>query len=206
MTKASACLLLIVLALVAVPASAQAPASAQKPGRFYVGAGAGGVHSMDYCGPFFDTVVVSCDNTSSGYKVFGGIQILDFLAVEAGYADLGKFTSDLQIFGIPVSDATSIRGPLLEAVVSLPLFEGFSLLGKAGGIYWSIDQDFVVAGTPVSQTTSGVDMMLGFGAQYYFNRHFGLRAEYEYFPNLGSASQSGDTDLSFYSLSVLFRF
>jgi OOP family OmpA-OmpF porin len=91
-------------------------------------------------------------------------------------------------------------------VVSLPLFEGFSVLGKAGGVYWSIDQDFVVAGTPVSQTASGVDMVLGFGVQYYFNRHFGLRAEYEYFPNLGSASETGDTDLNFYSLSVLFRF
>ena len=32
-------------------------------------------------------------------------------------------------------------------------------------------------------------MVLGVGAQYYFNRHFGLRAEYEYFPNLGSASR-----------------
>ena len=200
MTWASRCLLLIVLTL------ATAPASAQKPGRFYAGAGGGGVHSMDYCGPYFDTVVVTCDNTTLGYKVFGGMQILEFLAVEAGYANLGKLTSDLEILGIPVSDETRIGGPLLEAVFTLPLFEGFSVMGKAGGIYWSIEQDFVVAGTPVSQTTSGVDMVLGLGAQYYFNRHFALRAEYEYFPNLGSASESGDTDLSFYSLSVVFRF
>lgn len=206
MTKATGCLLLIVLALVAAPAFPQAPASVQKPGRFYVGAGGGGVHSMDYCGPYFNTVVVTCDNTALGYKAFAGVQILDFLAVEGGYANLGKFTSDLQILGIPVSDETRIHGPLLEAVFTLPLFEGFSVLGKAGGMYWSVEQDFVIAGTPVSQTTSGVDMVLGFGAQYYFNRHFGIRAEYEYFPNLGSASESGDTDLSFYSLSVLFRF
>jgi OOP family OmpA-OmpF porin len=49
-------------------------------------------------------------------------------------------------------------------------------------------------------------MVLGVGAQYYFNRHFGVRAEYQYFPNLGSSSTTGDTDLNFFSLSVLFRF
>jgi hypothetical protein len=45
---------------------------------------------MDYCGPYFDTVVVTCDNTALSYKVFGGMQILELLAVEAGYANLGK--------------------------------------------------------------------------------------------------------------------
>ena len=82
--------------------------------------------------------------------------------------------------------------------MTLPLFEGFSVFGKAGGIYWTNEQDFVVAGMPVSQSTSGLDMVLGAALQYYFNTHFGLRAEYEYFPNLGSASQSGDLDMSFY--------
>ena len=51
-----------------------------------------------------------------GYKAFAGVQILDFLGVEGGYADLGKFTSDFRIYNIPVSDETSIRGPFLEAV------------------------------------------------------------------------------------------
>ena len=201
MTKPLGCLLIVVFALAAASAWAQ-----QKPGRFYVGAGAGGIHSMDYCGPYFNTVVLSCDNTSWGYKGFAGFQILDYLAVEAGYADLGKFTSDLEVYGVALSNQTKIRGPVLEVVGMLPLFEGFSVLGKAGGIYWTLDQDYVIAGTPVSQSTSGVDMVLGAGLQYYFNSHFGLRAEYEYFPNLGSSSKSGDTDLSFYSVSVLFRF
>jgi hypothetical protein len=79
-------------------------------------------------------------------------------------------------------------------------------VGKVGGIYWSLDQDFVVAGVPESQSSSGIDMVLGLDAQYQFNRHFAVRAEYEYFPNLGRASETGDTDLGFFSLSALFRF
>jgi hypothetical protein len=57
-------------------------------------------------------------------------------------------------------------------VFTLPLFEGFSVLGKAGGMYWSVEQDFVMTGTPVSQTISGANVVLRFGAQYCFNRHF----------------------------------
>ena len=192
--------LLVVLTVAAIQAAAE------QPSRFYVGAGGGAAHSIDYCGPYFDTVVLNCDNTTVAYKAFGGVQLLDFLAVEAGYANLGKLTSDLSVLGVPVSNETKISGPLLEAVGELRLFDGFSVLAKAGGIYWSIDQDFVIGGTPVSQSDSGVDMVLGLGAQYDFNRHFGVRVEYEYFPNLGSASTTGDTDLNFYSVSVLFRF
>jgi hypothetical protein len=77
MTIASRCLLLIALAI------ATTSAAAQQSARFYVGAGGGQVHSMDYCGPYFDTVVVACEDTTLAYKVFGGMQLLDFLAVEA---------------------------------------------------------------------------------------------------------------------------
>jgi OOP family OmpA-OmpF porin len=201
MTKASRCLLLIALAVVMTSTAAQQPT-----GRFYVGAGGGQVRSKDYCGPYFDTVVVACDNATLAYKVFGGVQLLDFLAVETGYADLGEFTSELEVAGTPVNDKTRVRGPLLEAVVSLPIAGGLSVLGKAGGIYWSLEQDFVVAGVPQSDSNSGVEMVLGLGAQYQFNRHFAIRAEYEYFPNLGKASETGDTDLTFFSLSALMRF
>jgi hypothetical protein len=45
MTKASRGLLLIALAI------AMTCAAAQQSGRFYVGAGGGQVHSMDYYGP-----------------------------------------------------------------------------------------------------------------------------------------------------------
>lgn len=171
-----------------------------------MGAGGGVTHSVDYCGPFFDTVVLSCDNTRPAYRAFAGVQVLDFLAVEAGYADLGKLKSELTVLGTPVSDEVRFRGPLLEAVASLRVTKSFALLGKAGGIYWSLDRDFVIGGTPGSQSASGVDMVLGLGMQYMFGTHFGVRAEYEYFPNLGKASETGDTDLNFYSASVLFRF
>lgn len=181
-------------------------AAAQDGSRWYLGAGGGHVHSMDYCGPYFDTDVLACDNTAVGFKAFGGVNLGRYLAIEAGYVDLGKLTSDLLIVGVPLHDETRAGGATLEAIGILPITDRFSLLATAGGIYWTLEQDVTVAGTPVNASTSGLDMVLGLGLQYQFTPHFGLRAAYQYFPNLGKASETGDTDINFYALDAILRF
>jgi len=181
-------------------------AAAKDGSRWYLGAGGGHVHSMDYCGPCFDTDVLSCDNTAVGFKAFGGVNLGRHLAIEAGYVDIGKFTSDLLILGVPLHDETRAGGATLEAVGILLTTDRFSVLATAGGIYWTLKQNVTVAGTPVNASTSGLDMVLGLGMQYQFTRHFGLRMGYQYFPNLSKASETGDTDINFYSLDAILRF
>ena len=69
------------------------PAVAQGLNGFYAGATVGKSKARDWC-TGADGFVVSCDDRKNAWKLFGGYQITRNFAVEAGYANLGKFSAD----------------------------------------------------------------------------------------------------------------
>jgi OOP family OmpA-OmpF porin len=182
-----------------------AAGAADNSSGFYIGAGVGNSRAQDWCGPYIDTIVVSCDNNRIGYKLFGGYQLNDFLGLEAAYVDFGKFSSQLVISGIPVSDAIRVRGGTLQAVLSLPIVQGFTLFAKGGGIYWDVKSDTTIGGVPANRSGTGFDAALGAGAQYFLTRDFAVRAEWEYYPNLGN-QDIGDNDYNLLSIAALWKF
>jgi OOP family OmpA-OmpF porin len=190
-----------------VPALAAAAEPVADPRGFYLGAGAGASRAEDWCGPYFDTVVLTCDNSTVGYKLYGGYRFNEFLGVEAAYLDLGELRFDGLYLGTPVTNLFDLRGATLQAVFHLPITREFSVLGKAGGIYWDLTNETTLPGFAASSGRNGFDVALGAGVQYFLTRHFALRAEYEYFPNLGSLnSVAGDVDQSLFTVGALWKF
>jgi OOP family OmpA-OmpF porin len=201
-----ALLRLTLLALAFAPPLAAAAGPGKDQRGFYAGAAVGPSRAEDWCGPFFDTVVLSCDNSELGYKVFGGYRFNDFLGVEAAYVDFGRFSADLVILGDAVSDKARFRGGTAQAVLYLPITGQFDLFGKAGGIYWDVRSDTTINGAPANRSGNGFDVAVGIGAQYSLTRHFALRAEYELFPNLGNADTTGDVDQHLVTLGAVWKF
>jgi OOP family OmpA-OmpF porin len=190
-----------------VPAFAAAAEPAANPRGFYLGAGAGVSRAEDWCGPYFDTTILACDNNTTGYKLYGGYRFNEFLGVEAAYVDLGTLRLDAVYLGSPVTTRTDLRGATLQGVVHLPIGRAFSLFGKAGAIYWDLKNQASGAGFPASTKDNGVDVTVGAGGQYFLTRHFALRAEYEYFPNLGTLDAiAGDVDHHLFTIGGLFKF
>ena len=101
-----------------VSAAALAALSAQAEG-LYVG---GSVGPTRYRGP--DIGGLSTDRSGTGGKLYGGYEITPNFSVEAGYANLGKASSD-------AGDVKS-HGIYVDAVGKVPLSESFSALGRIG--------------------------------------------------------------------------
>ena len=79
--KKSALCLAIVLIAVTVPASASDTG-------FYLGAGIG-QSSIDIK-EFYPSLGDSLEQNSDAFKAYGGYRFLKFIAIEAGYTDLGS--------------------------------------------------------------------------------------------------------------------
>lgn len=62
--------------------------------------------------------------SSSGLRLVGGNQISQYLAVEAEYLDLGKFTGD--------TVSVAAKGVGLSGLLSIPVSTSLSVFGKAG--------------------------------------------------------------------------
>lgn len=140
-------------------AVAAAQAQTQPTSGPYVG---GSLSNSRYKGP--DIGGVSTDRSSTGGKVYGGYQINPNIAVEAGYADLGKAESA----------AGSVRGNgiFVDAVGTVPLGNNFSALGRIGAFNGK-------AKTSGGANDRSTNPKVGLGLQYDFNPQTGLRAEWE---------------------------
>jgi OOP family OmpA-OmpF porin len=204
MTKALPGLVLLAYAL--VPGLAPAADPAPDSRGFYLGASLGASHSSDWCGPFLDATVVTCDNSSTGYKLYGGYRFNDFVGFEAGYIDLGNFSATLDSSFGAISDKIKLKGATAHAVLFLPVTPEFSVFGKAGSIYWNLKSETYIDSVPANRSDSGFDVAVGIGAQYFLTRHFAVRAEFEYFPNLGNANTVGDTDQQLWTIGGVWKF
>ncbi|MFQ5545745.1 MAG: outer membrane beta-barrel protein [Acidiferrobacterales bacterium] len=126
------------------------------------------------------------DQTSSGFKVFGGFQFTRHLGVEFALVDLGEFDS----LGLP--NALEQYGLAYEIVGIVPIGDRGAFFGKVGFFDWSVDF--------LSRTVDeGTDTTYGVGGEYVPNK-WGLRVELERFTDVSG----GDVDL--FSIGAVYRF
>ncbi len=157
----------------------------------------------------FATTSIDDDNRHFGYKVFGGYDISRYVALEAGYFDLGRFgfTANTIPAGTLRGDI-KIKGLNADLVGSLPVGEGISLFARAGLNYAEVKDAFAGTGSVAvinpAPSKRAANYKYGFGAQYDVNRSVRLRAEAERYRIDDAVGNKGDIDL--YSLGVIFRF
>jgi OOP family OmpA-OmpF porin len=171
---------LIAKALVCTAAVAAFAAHAEGP---YVG---GSIGSARYKGP--DIGGLSTDRSATGGKLYGGYGFTPNLAVEAGYADVGKAESA----------AGSVRGKgvFVDLVGTVPIAENFSAIGRVGAFNGRAS---VTGGSSESSTNA----KFGLGVQYDFNKQTALRGEWERY-KFKAFGERGDADL--YTVGVNYKF
>jgi OOP family OmpA-OmpF porin len=191
-------------------------ATAAEPG-WYVGGSIGAVEAdLDNNGIAARMSAIGLPNsrldTSSndtGFKVFGGFQVNNILAVEGGYFDLGEF--GYKAFGRPGTVYTAdntLRGVNVDLLGSIALTERVSTFGRFGVTYFKTKDSYrgfgAVIVSPFSDSDRGVGHKYGVGLQYDFNTNVALRLEAERY-NFDDAMLR-DSNVAMYSLGVVYRF
>ena len=162
------------------PAAAQLSTSA-----FYVGVEYGRMHFDNVCAPG-----AACDDRSNGGGIFAGLQFSRYIAAELAYRDLGHASVP---GGNVKADATEA-----DAVLNLPLYRGFSVLGRVGLFHAT------TKGETHSENKNGVTF--GWGGQYDFTPNFAARLEWQRYPDLGGDSFGAKTNVDAITLGGLVRF
>jgi OmpA-OmpF porin, OOP family len=151
----------------------------------YAGASLGQAHYVEACNG-----VPNCDDRDTGFNFFAGWQFNRFVALEAGYRDFGHLSSD----------TGSVKGNAVEldAVGTLHLYKGFSLLGRVGAFH----------GNTTSGGTSekNNNFTFGWGGQYDFGPAFALRGEWQRYRHMGGGDFGSEIDIDSLSLAALLRF
>jgi len=102
----------------------------------------------------------SADSRGAAYKLYGGYQFNENIALEAGGVNLGKFGTDGRV-----------HGAFLDAVGTIPLSPSWSALGRVG-----VARTKLKAGGASDTATTP---KLGLGVQYNLSKTMAVRGEWE---------------------------
>ena len=143
----------------------------------YVGVSLG-TTKIDACGG-----VANCDDTDTGWRLMGGYNFTDMLAVEVAYNDAGQvsagpFNVDLSAWTVAAKAAKAIN-------------DKFSILGTLGYAHWKADSNF-------GGDDTGNDLIYSVGVQYNFSEAVGLRGEW--------GRINADDNVDQLSLGVVYSF
>lgn len=160
-------LILNLLIALAISASAHA-------GSVYIG---GGIYAADS-----DTVIASAENfdlddSDTVVAGFLGYRFTNGIAVEAGYYDLGTYSSEFENEGSALVDAEGISASIVASVKIAPLF---SIYGKAGYIYVdnNIELDLEDETLDYFRDDSNTDVIWGLGLDFSPVDRVAIYAEY----------------------------
>ena len=187
------------LGLFVILVAATIPASASDTG-FYLGAGIGQA-SMEIR-DFYPELGDYVETPTPGYTAYGGYRFLKFLAVEAGYADLGSPQwQERNVQGYQERAEVSIKGWDAFVVATLPVSNVVDIYGKLGIMAWKTEiTSFLQADYIYSESSTGTDTAYGIGAGFWVGPNVTLRVEAEWF-------KIGDYDtVPFYTFNVTYTF
>lgn len=162
----------------------------------YLGASVG-QSSIDVSCP----AATSCDDTDTAWKIYGGLEVNEFIAMEVGYVNLG----DAKMTGATAGTAKA-GGMTLALVGTYAISPSFTLLGRGGMNFLTLEVNETTGGVASKNSDTDVAWSLGLGAQYNLNKSVGLRVEFERFFNVGDAHTSGEPDVDLISAGVVFKF
>lgn len=150
----------------------------------------------------------SKDQRDTGYKLFVGRQLNQYVAVEAGYFDLGKFDFKSTTSGNGVLNGqAAFRGVNLDLLGQLPLSQRLSLLGRVGMHYTRTNTEFsgnhLLGSTNTHASERKLNAKLGLGLEYKFSEALALRGEVERYRLNDAVGNRGDADL--YSVSLVYK-
>lgn len=159
----------------------------------------------------------SAKERDTGYKLQGGYRFNKFVAVEGGYANLGKFTYDA-VATVPVSTRhgdLKADGWNVSVVGSAPVSNTFAFIGRLGVLVsqakYHCDGTGIACVDP-DRSKRDTALNYGVGADWNFTGSWFARAEYEVFRDVGSRFNATGTtgttqaDIKMGSIGLGYRF
>lgn len=177
---------------------------------FYVG---GSVGTSNITGDANDIAIPPLTYTQNrdhfAYKLYGGYQFNQYLAIEAGYIDLG---ADKVQFNNGRENKLTAKGGFFDLIGSYPITNKFSVDAKLG--YTLLDNRSQETGASIdginsqdSYDNSGVKghVTFGAGARYNITQHIQVRADYDHY---AAASNGNNVAIKsdMFSLGLQYRF
>jgi len=155
------------------------------------------------------------NDTDTAFRAFVGYKFNDYFAVEGGYINFGKFSTSANTN--PAGSANTelkASGISLDALGMLPLGEtGFSIFGRLGATRAELKETLsssgavaYVPGTNLNPTATKTVYDYGYGLQYDYNKLVAFRGEWQVYKKLGDQNSTGEVDMHFLSMGVLFKF
>ena len=212
--------LLVAGSLLPLAASAQSWYLGASGGESAIQASTGEVEAGFLLDDGFTATGTTLNKTDTAWKAYTGYRFNRFLAVEMGYADLGKASFNTTIVAappgttpsppFPIHATATGRGGFLTAIVHCPVTQNFSLFAKAGAFRSEAEFTEAIQGTGitrVSRTELRTDANYGAGLQWMFSGVVGARLEWERFSNIGRGIGGREgRDIDFVSAGLLVQF
>jgi OOP family OmpA-OmpF porin len=221
-------------------ASTQAALSDEVVPGFYLGLSAG-ESSYDLEKSEFDGVIASAlgsqgflvtsnsstlEDSDTSLALFAGYHFNQYIAVEAGYIDLGaaeyRSTGTARRFGsgttIPTAATLDVEstGFTLAGLGSLPIGSAFELHGRLGILFaqtdLSVSARVATGSSSDSDTLDSIGGFFSLGAGFNFAEHWSLSLDWTRYDNVGDEDEDDDAsteagvDIDALSLSAMFRF
>jgi OOP family OmpA-OmpF porin len=166
----------------------------------YIGAGAGKATSDISC-----PTGVSCDDSDTGWKIFGGLEVNEYISMEVGYIDLGEVT-----YSGTQSGTREVNGMIMDLVGTFAINPSFVLSARGGMNFLNAEVNGTIANSPTNNTgDTDLAWSFGLGAQYNLTPAVGLRLDWERFFEVGSSISNGGTgeaDIDLLSAGVVYKF
>lgn len=167
--------------------------------NIYVGAGIG---EATYKSSKFVDCLGGCNGSFSdthfAYNLFVGYSFTDAVAVELGYQDWGTLKDD------DAFDLTDVKvKPTMWTVMAVgtaPIAGDFSIFGKAGIAFTSIDAAARSGATRIKGSSNAQDLALGGGVEWNLGKFGAVRVE-----TLWVDAEDSDKAMT-YGASYLYRF
>ena len=159
----------------------------------YVGASAGESKFRTDCNR--TVTQFECDTKDTGFKVYAGGRINEWLGLEIGYTDFGRIKAsggDVDAWAVPLS-----------LVAGLPLGDRFGVFGKLGGVYGRTDVTASFDSLTETGHKSGWGWTYGVGGTFALTPAIQIRADWDRH-KLDFAGGREDVDML--SAGVQFRF
>jgi OOP family OmpA-OmpF porin len=164
------------------------PAAAQTPGVWYAGYSAGqSKYNLNCTG--------TCKDTGAGFRLFGGVGVHPNVAVEFGYADMGKST-----FG-----ASNVRANIWEASgVGAWWFGQLGALVRVGAYTGDLKATTPSTGSETKHGKTG--LTYGIGGQWNLSGALSARLEWQRYQGMGGGGFNQTVDVDLISVGLLYRF
>jgi opacity protein-like surface antigen len=177
-------------------------------------------HGINFASPpgviHVDPDEIEVKDGSFAWGIGLGYRINDYLAGEVEYADFGNtdvrehYTLPNQGLPFPseldLAYSSRITGPVISVVGTLPVGQSFELFLRGGALFASREYSLGGQLGEQHQKFASTVWVAGAGVTWSFAERWGVRAEYQRTGVLDETLVTGDTRVTRFSLSALYKF